>query len=356
MIHKKNGFSLIELITVIGIIAIISTLVIINANQLRMQSRDTNRVTDIKEIQTALEVYYNRNASYPTIITPGEVFAANNVTYIDSVPNNPTPRNDGNCGNNNYTYSALADNNNYELNFCLGNNNAQATRGSNLISKNGLNTAPGLVAWWKFEEGQGKDVQDVTGNNNTCTLQTPDEEAAAAWGGLNNCKTGLCIKLDGTEDSYFSCGTSDKFEVNSGSISLWFKAANVISGTDNRLVDIENSSAGQRISLSWTDNAIHLYGQKNGSQEIDLPSTTLTLGNWYYVVGTWNATGANIYINGAMSNNVDGDKTMALPPLSTTLYIGGFSGPTWNGEIDDVRIYDRAISESEIQAIYDSLK
>ncbi|OGG55364.1 hypothetical protein A3D62_02340 [Candidatus Kaiserbacteria bacterium RIFCSPHIGHO2_02_FULL_49_11] len=67
MYHKKNkGFTLIELLVVIAIIGILSSVVLASLNSAREKSRDARRISDIKQLQLALELYYDSNANYPT--------------------------------------------------------------------------------------------------------------------------------------------------------------------------------------------------------------------------------------------------------------------------------------------------
>jgi general secretion pathway protein G len=60
-----KGFTLIELLVVIAIIGLLSTMTVYAINVARMKARDTKRLADIKQIQTALELYYDDNGAYP---------------------------------------------------------------------------------------------------------------------------------------------------------------------------------------------------------------------------------------------------------------------------------------------------
>ncbi|MFA5360277.1 MAG: type II secretion system protein [Patescibacteria group bacterium] len=116
---KQKGFTLIELLVVIAIIGLLSTLAVVALNNARMKSRDAKRVSDIKQIQTALELYYNDANAYPA--TLGTSIAFGGVTYMASVPTNPEPENDGNCPDGGaYTYVAGTGNTDYTLGYCLG--------------------------------------------------------------------------------------------------------------------------------------------------------------------------------------------------------------------------------------------
>lgn len=62
---KNKGFTLIELLVVIAIIGLLATIVLVSLNTARAKARDANRIADLKQIQLAVEMYYDDNGSYP---------------------------------------------------------------------------------------------------------------------------------------------------------------------------------------------------------------------------------------------------------------------------------------------------
>jgi len=64
--NSKKAFTLIELLVVIAIIGILATVSIISLSNARAKSRDAKRVGDMKQIQTALELFFNDKNRYPT--------------------------------------------------------------------------------------------------------------------------------------------------------------------------------------------------------------------------------------------------------------------------------------------------
>ena len=109
---QSKGFTLIELLVVIAIIGLLSTLAVVALNSARQRSRDAKRVSDIRQIQTALELAFSETENYPlgdgssTILGTDnyDVLCNNSGTaefradtgpcgtiYMGLVPSNPTP-------------------------------------------------------------------------------------------------------------------------------------------------------------------------------------------------------------------------------------------------------------------------
>src|SRR6185436_4911938 len=100
----SRGFTLIELLVVIAIIGILSSVVLASLNSARKKGRDARRISDVKQIQLALEVYYDTNQSYPAGGGAASTTLATLVTnnFISSVPQDPT-----NSGSYVYSYQAV---------------------------------------------------------------------------------------------------------------------------------------------------------------------------------------------------------------------------------------------------------
>lgn len=87
MNKTKRGFTLIELLVVIAIIGILSSVVLASLNSARKKGRDARRIADLKQVQLALELYYDANGTYPAAISGTELTAPG---YIAAVPKDPT--------------------------------------------------------------------------------------------------------------------------------------------------------------------------------------------------------------------------------------------------------------------------
>ena len=116
----KKGFTLIELLVVISIIGILATLIAANLNSARSRARDAERKSDLKNVSTALRIYYNDKGTYP--LTSGFSFGApftdGSTTYMDKVPNDPLV-----AKGYSYKYEQTKNGDGFTLSACLENSN-----------------------------------------------------------------------------------------------------------------------------------------------------------------------------------------------------------------------------------------
>lgn len=96
--RSSRGFTLIELLVVIAIIGILSSVVLASLNSARAKGRDARRISDLKQLQLALELYYDGNSTapqtYPVATTAGGTDIATALTalaptYISTIPDDP---------------------------------------------------------------------------------------------------------------------------------------------------------------------------------------------------------------------------------------------------------------------------
>ncbi len=209
----------------------------------------------------------------------------------------------------------------------------------------------GRVGAYAFDEGAGTTAADSSGNNNTGTLN------GATWTTAG--KIGNALFFNGTS-AYVDLGNAVTLQLTgSMTLSAWINSA-AFPGNDAVIVskkasgelgyqlDTTVDTGPRTIRIKFTD--------ATGSVTSRYGATVLQLNQWYHVAGVYDAQAQtlNAYLNGVLDNGTllgTVTSTQLNSPLNVN--IGrrpGASGYEFNGTIDEVRIYNRALSQAEIQA------
>ena len=208
--------------------------------------------------------------------------------------------------------------------------------------------AAGLVAAYNFNEGSGTTVTDASGNGITGNI------LGATWttGGRN----GNALSFNGSS-SYVDLGNPALLQIT-GSMtwSAWVKAA-ANPPDDGQIVAKSDNASGWQFKTS-PDTGPHTFGVGVAGATNALAqrySTTVrSLNVWYHVAGVYNASARtlDIYVNGVLNNGtLSGTVPASQINSAVNVNIGRRSGGFYfNGVIDDVRVYNRPLSQAEIQA------
>ena len=144
---NEKGFTLIELLVVIAIIGLLASVVLLALNSARAKSRDAKRLADVRQIASAMELYFNDVNSYPAAVNNKP--SALVPKYIGLLPSAPVPADSNSsqtCGltglnSNEYYYVASTGNNagnTYTLTFCLGDNTGGYPSGPRTLTPAGI--------------------------------------------------------------------------------------------------------------------------------------------------------------------------------------------------------------------------
>lgn len=215
--------------------------------------------------------------------------------------------------------------------------------------------APGLdlVGEWHFNEGSGEIAEDTSGNNNDGILINIDP--ATDW---VNGKLGNALAFDGV-DGYVDCGHNANLDLKDKiSILLWIKPNAAGEGGPNA-GPVCKAESGVDWSWQLRYNApgggnymgFQFNGDPEGSTWVSVKQN-LSPGEWYHIAGTFDGTTLKCYLNGI---DKDTNQISAIKSGNSTLFIGQDGwGNIFNGTIDEVRIYDKALTPEEIQADYEA--
>ena len=206
-----------------------------------------------------------------------------------------------------------------------------------------------LVIWYKFDEKNGtKRVIDGSGNGNDGTLYG----GVAFVDGL----IGKAGSFDGVDD-YILVPNSSTFPTNAITISYWINRENVSSYLDY-YISKENAFESYLKDDGNFESALWKEKDKLWSHYLAENSMDNTLNKWILYTMTFSndSKEAKSFINGVLVNRkIEKDKNSYLRASSKPMYIGRNSqdGEIFiNSKLDDLRIYNGALSESEIKTLY----
>lgn len=214
----------------------------------------------------------------------------------------------------------------------------------------------GLVGRWNFDEATGTVAHDSTGNNYNGTLKNAPTRATSA------CKVGYCLGFDGVSNYVEVIDPVDGVldPATQYSLSFWVKTTSTVAY--QFIISKSNGGSGGGYELFFSGGSIrfsscNLAGSCAGGY-FDI-STTLSYndGNWHHIVGVAQSSStAKIYIDGSLVKE-SGTITQNNIANALNLIIGGRGtggGDPLNGTLDDIRVYNRALSATEAKRIYDS--
>jgi hypothetical protein len=204
-----------------------------------------------------------------------------------------------------------------------------------------------LVGAWHLDEGSGTIANDASGNHNTGTIN------GATWQATANCHSGSCLSFDGAND-YIDIPHSSSLDLsNAVTVTAWIKP--------NSLSTLQ-SPVAKGVHLDWD---YELWIEPSGgsigfgiglSPGSGIPATApvnnyLAIGKWSYIAGTADTSTGKIYLY------VDGQK------VGESNFVGGINRNTYSlqigkrndglpfdGTIDEVRVWNRALAPAEIRA------
>ncbi len=218
----------------------------------------------------------------------------------------------------------------------------------------------GLVGHWTFDEGAGSIVNDSSGNGISGSLlnaPTWSTDCAPLRRGSSNL---ACLHFDGTSQSVLMKDAEVANFSGAISISAWVKTdAPRSSSTSsavfrNIVVKGFTSEPWAEVSLRLQNNA-YTVGSFDGLDHQVLSDTGLAdVGVWIHLAGIYDGTTWSLYRNGVLEESAK--HSVGAVEVREPWSIGAASSGTerfFNGFIDDVRIYRRALSSGEIAALAD---
>jgi prepilin-type N-terminal cleavage/methylation domain-containing protein len=227
------------------------------------------------------------------------------------------------------------------------------------------NLEEGLVGYWHFDEGTGHaTTTDASGYENTGTLTN-----SPTWTSGASCKSGGCISFDGS-NNYVNAGNGASLNIiNAITINSWFKInSQPSSGSWFVMIDkgVSNSPPKGYIVQYYNDGVNYRLESgyvSSGGYKIPSIIKQLNIGEWYNIIWVHDTTNDRDYfylngINQSFSYRVGSyvDVIDLSSAINLTIGISSIITKPFNGLIDDVRVYNRALSATEVLKLYNDFK
>jgi tetratricopeptide (TPR) repeat protein len=205
-----------------------------------------------------------------------------------------------------------------------------------------------LVAWWKLDEGTGTVCSDSSGHGHTATVMGNLQWRAGRSGGA----------LLFNDKDYVDCGNDRAFNLpHEITIACWIQTPGFTQEHQTLVAKGDSSWRLQRLD-STNRLAFHCDGLTTTSnyyaKDCVEGKTKVDDGQWHHVAAVYDGASLQLYLDGVLDNAEVATGTIAAN--EQPVFIGSNGAPEfpkeWNGLIDEVRIYSRALSAVEIADLH----
>jgi hypothetical protein len=208
-------------------------------------------------------------------------------------------------------------------------------------------TDPSLVGWWKMEDTKSGQAADYSGYDNYGTLVGGPTFAEGYLGDA--------LAFDGTDD-FVNCGADSSLtNVGSVSVTAWIKMNAV--GRDQKIAsDQDNAKGGYKLGVYSGNNRVEFEVRTSANAAVlnrgTLGGTALDGEVWHHVAGVYDKGAAiRTYVNGVLDREMSTTEAAGIAAGPLMLGRESYSNAYWwSGLIDDVRVYNKALTVEEIQA------
>jgi hypothetical protein len=215
------------------------------------------------------------------------------------------------------------------------------------MTKTGNSLTSGLIGYWTFD---GKDlinnVADLSGQGHTGYMSNFTSTSSAVAPG----EIGQALGFDGVND-LVDTGASDWINTSALTVSAWIKPRSHGEGGAGSILDNRKAIFGMYDGAGT--NAV-TFSSNAGVTTAKSANGSVPFNKWTHVIATRDASGVvNFYVNGILSGTAN--QSSGTPASGTVgVQIGNtvFLSRTWDGYIDDLRVYNRVLSATEARQLY----
>jgi fibronectin type 3 domain-containing protein len=211
---------------------------------------------------------------------------------------------------------------------------------TNIATATTLATNPNLVAAYGFEEGFGTTTVDLTGHGNNGTISNATWTTSGKYGNalVFNGSTALVTIAD-SASLHLSTGMTLEAWVNPTAVNALWRDV-MYKGNDAYYLEATSTNVG----------APAAGGTVGGNDGVAYGSTALPINTWTHLAATYDGTTVRLYVNGTQVGSLAQSGTIAISGIPVTIGGDATYGQYFQGMIDEVRIYNTALSPAQIQS------
>jgi len=202
----------------------------------------------------------------------------------------------------------------------------------------------GCVGWWPLNDGAGTKATDLSTGGNDGTLV-----GSVTW---ESGERGYASEHLSASGTYISTGYSSTGQ-SAITVSAWVRNDGYATGSTFGKI-VCQGHGGNFDTYMDQNNNVELAFLVNGKNVLANNADIPAIGTWFHACFVWEqSVYQGVYVNGVESNTTTAD-TSVIGAVTHNLFIGGTSASPrpWYGGIQNVRVYDRALSAAEVSRLY----
>jgi prepilin-type N-terminal cleavage/methylation domain-containing protein len=337
LVHNKNvkqGFTIVELLVVIVVIGILAAITIVSYTGISGKAIVSSVKSDISQAYKQLEISKTTSSTdvYPVDQASANLKSSNGTTY---------------------TYYSDSPYKSYCL-VATNNSTVYSVSSSNPLPISGNCLSNGLVGYWALDNTTGTTDLSGNGNNGTAYGTMSIGTAANHLGTANKATT-----FDGVDDYVDVQHNINQINLPL-TISTWVKSTIVNQGDWKAFISKYTAGSNNGWGIDSSSGEYHFYYFKDASNKLMSGSFGYSFGatstDWVLLTTVVNTSGLTLYRNGVGVTSGLWTGIAGNSSQSANLQIGRITnyGIYFNGLISDVRIYNRALTQTEITNLYNS--
>jgi hypothetical protein len=206
----------------------------------------------------------------------------------------------------------------------------------------------GLISRWPMNEGAGTTIKDAWRNGNDGDI------TGATW--VAGKRLGRALKFDGSDD-VVNCGNSTTFDATTNvTVMAWVNKAADTSDTTKPIIQKgDSTSKSYQLLLDFLSGNATVFRFWSGTTQHFAVGNATQVNKWLHITGTYDNAAVRLYEDGEEVKKTPSAET-PINVVTDDVTIGGVGSKSFNGTIDDAKIYNRTLTPNEIKRQYSFTK